>query len=561
MGHIVRATRVVIDQYRSIEHIDLTIPEGKPLVLFGPNNAGKSNIISAISRILGERFAPYAEMQDSDFFMRDKNKYPNAWIGCHFDSPYHFPRQRPPVYECYVRYCRETSENTYCDFQGNRLYISNNDRSAIQAYLVDAERSINYQLSYASKYTLLSKFSHAIHSALNKDDRASLDEAFQQIKSIFEGIPEYSAFAEHFSETVRESVQGFVHKLEVDFSAYDPNNYANAMRILAKEGNDVRAFEEFGTGEQQVLLMAFAKAYMQAFGSTSIVLVLEEPEAHLHPLAQRWLKEYIYDLCSNGIQVIISTHSSDFIDPSNLEGAVRVWKDERGVTDVTQLSSADLKHQCVEMGVPANKISEVGISRFYQAKLNTDVIKGLFARKVLLVEGATETQALPLYFKKMGFSPAAKGLEIVSCGGKGNMPSLYRLFTAYGIECFCLFDADESKCSNKELSGLLNIGRMVLGTASCEVEQRYAYFSKDFETTAKNEIPDYSTLEHTANLSYRISGKPAIARFIAEMSNTVPLFAKRLANALDNATVTPHSVSKTLNQDAIYIEDDFDTPF
>ena len=86
MGHIVRATRVVIDQYRSIEHIDLTIPEGKPLVLFGPNNAGKSNIISAISRILGERFAPYVEMQDSDFFMRDKNKYPNACIGCHFDS-------------------------------------------------------------------------------------------------------------------------------------------------------------------------------------------------------------------------------------------------------------------------------------------------------------------------------------------------------------------------------------------------------------------------------------------------------------------------------------------
>lgn len=79
----------MIDQYRSIGHIDLTIPEGKPLVLFGPNNAGKSNIISAISRILGERFAPYVEMQDSDFFMRDKAKYPHAWIGCHFDAPYH----------------------------------------------------------------------------------------------------------------------------------------------------------------------------------------------------------------------------------------------------------------------------------------------------------------------------------------------------------------------------------------------------------------------------------------------------------------------------------------
>ena len=80
MGHIVRATRVVIDQYRSIEHIDLTIPEGKPLVLFGPNNAGKSNIISAISRILGERFAPYVEMQDSDFFFCYTKKSPTASI-------------------------------------------------------------------------------------------------------------------------------------------------------------------------------------------------------------------------------------------------------------------------------------------------------------------------------------------------------------------------------------------------------------------------------------------------------------------------------------------------
>ncbi|WP_222199105.1 ATP-dependent nuclease [Collinsella ureilytica] len=124
-----------------------------------------------------------------------------------------------------------------------------------------------------------------------------------------------ASFAEHFAATVQDSVQGFIHKLEVDFSAYDPNNYANALRILAKEGNDVRAFEEFGTGEQQVLLMAFAKAFMQTFGSDSIVLVLEEPEAHLHPLAQRWLKEYIYDLCDSGIQVVISTHSADFVDP------------------------------------------------------------------------------------------------------------------------------------------------------------------------------------------------------------------------------------------------------
>ena len=47
-----------------------------------------------------------------------------------------------------------------------------------------------------------------------------------------------------------------------------------ARRVLAKEGNDARTFEEFGTGEQQILPMAFAKAYMEVFGSESVVLML-----------------------------------------------------------------------------------------------------------------------------------------------------------------------------------------------------------------------------------------------------------------------------------------------
>lgn len=556
-----KATRIVIDHYRSIEHIDLTIPEGKPLVLFGPNNAGKSNIISAISRILGERFAPYIEMQDSDFFMRDKAKYPNAWIGCHFDAPYHRDRNGNEYWECYVKYCKEASENTYCDSHEKKLYISNADRSAIQAHLVDAERSIAYQLSYSSKYTLLSKFSHAVHSALNENDKDSLDNAFQQIKDVFEGIPEYASFADYFAATVQDSVQGFIHKLEVDFSAYDPNNYANAMRILAKEGNDIRAFEEFGTGEQQVLLMAFAKAFMQTFGSGSIVLALEEPEAHLHPLAQRWLKEYIYDLCDGGIQVIISTHSADFIDPGNLEGAVRVWKDNQGITDVVQLSPQDLVDQCVAMGVPSSKVSEIGISRFYQAKLNSEITKGFFASKILLVEGPTETQALPIYFKRAGFSPSAAGLEIIGCGGKGNIPSLYRLFTAFRIDCFCLFDGDESKCNNKELAGLLGISSMNLGTSSFEVGGNYAYFSKDFETTAMNEIPDYGTYETSAKTYYRISGKPAVAHFVAELSGLVPPFVNDLVTALNGPIAAAPQGLASANQAAEPSWADSDIPF
>ena len=151
--------------------------------------------------------------------------------------------------------------------------------------------------------------------------------AFNAIKTSFEETQEFSGFFTEFSEALKGAVKGFVHSLAVDFSAYDPNNYAKSLRIYAKEGDSVRGFEEFGTGEQQVLLMAFVKAYMQVFAAEDFILIIEEPEAHLHPLAQKWLKEYIVEMCSSGIQVVISTHPTDFIDAEYLDGLVRVFKE------------------------------------------------------------------------------------------------------------------------------------------------------------------------------------------------------------------------------------------
>ena len=525
-----RATKLTIDHYRSIEHVELFFPEGKPLVLFGPNNAGKSNIISAINRILGERYAPYIDMEDSDFFLRDKKRHPHSRIGCHFDDVY-YANTRLSTTCAYVDYYADSSKNQYSDETGNKIYLSNGQRQAIQCFLVDAERSISYQLSYASKFTLLSKFSHAIHDAINENTKDQLEEAFNTIKNAFESVPEYENFTEVFSDTVKETVQGFSHKLEVDFSAYDPNNYANTMRIVAKEGNEVRAFNEFGTGEQQILLMAFAKAYMQVFGSSSILLIFEEPEAHLHPLAQKWLKEYIYDLCDSGIQVVISTHCADFLDPSNLEGLVRVSKGSDGITRTVQLSLTDLMRQCIDSGVPENCINELGISDFFAAKLMPDDLKGLFARKVILVEGSTEYNALPIYLKKAGISLPKEGLEIVSSNGKTNIPTYARLFQAYGIATFCLFDADKGR-GNDLLSIYLGEEISQFDGNDIVCFDRYAFFPKDFETTLRGQISDYQELESQAKDIFKVSGKPAIARVVAQLTTEIPAFINALVSKI-----------------------------
>ena len=65
-----RVENIRIQKYRSIDDVVISFPANKPVVLFGPNNAGKSNILSAIDRLLGEKYPTYIEMLESDYFIR-----------------------------------------------------------------------------------------------------------------------------------------------------------------------------------------------------------------------------------------------------------------------------------------------------------------------------------------------------------------------------------------------------------------------------------------------------------------------------------------------------------
>ena len=81
-----------IKHFRSIENILLKFPKNKPLILFGPNNAGKTNILTALNIALGESFPTYREMDESDYYFRDKAHYPEIDFYCSFDGDYYVSR-------------------------------------------------------------------------------------------------------------------------------------------------------------------------------------------------------------------------------------------------------------------------------------------------------------------------------------------------------------------------------------------------------------------------------------------------------------------------------------
>jgi putative ATP-dependent endonuclease of OLD family len=159
-----------------------------------------------------------------------------------------------------------------------------------------------------------------------------------------------------------------------------------------------------------------------------------------------------------------------------------------------------------------------------------DESKGFFANKVLLVEGATEYYALPELMKKLGHSLTQAGVEIVMARGKNSIPLYWRLFRAFDIPCACLFDGDRkgndkkaSKKANDELGNLLGIdvNGILLNAAQKDIyiQKDVAFFSKDFETFMRNEVPEYVSRENECR-DLGIQSKPGVARAVCKSLET-----------------------------------------
>src|SRR5436309_3242686 len=74
-----RVTTLSIKNYKSIHaRVTLDFPKTGPLVIVGPNNTGKSNLMRAFEQVMGEGWPGSFQPDDHDFHRRDKTNVPIA---------------------------------------------------------------------------------------------------------------------------------------------------------------------------------------------------------------------------------------------------------------------------------------------------------------------------------------------------------------------------------------------------------------------------------------------------------------------------------------------------
>ena len=485
---------------------------------------GKSNIIRALELMFGEFHPKFKKLEDYDHYGRcTANRISITAQVSEFQGRIGRSRSDCSGFEFSKARNHETEYYAIQAADGEKCgYVSGDLRDELLCIVVGSDQSLSYQLSYSSKFTLLSKVTKAFHDRLVQcDERVDrLKALFRDLRLIFHEVDEFTQFKDNMSEIAGQMLANMTHALEFDFSAYDPSNYFKSLRVHPVEGSEARSIEELGTGQQQILALSFAHAYARSFLGQGLIFVIDEPEAHLHPLAQRWLAKKMYEMADEGLQVVITTHSPFFINLEFLDGISLVRKCTS--TELINRTPRSLARHCQEQG--ATLANENTIIPFYSGNSTPEILNGFFANKVLLVEGPTEEFSLPILLEASGFDALENGTAIISVDGKGNLAKWWRFFTCYEIPTFVCFDNDSGRDPNGRLrrDALRAIGisgeeiERLLTEDAWNISNNFCVFGEDYEATMRQSFSHYADYERQAR-DLLGSSKPIVARAAAKM--------------------------------------------
>jgi energy-coupling factor transporter ATP-binding protein EcfA2 len=170
-------------------------------------------------------------------------------------------------------------------------------------------------------------------------------------------------------------------------------------------------------------------------GESGKILLLDEPELHLHPTMQKRILGLLSEVATRGEnQILLITHSPYLVPKEQAGVTWRFTKTERG-TEAHNLGSILSKSNSETQDKLAVQLS------------NSDVRSLLFSRGVIFVEGPSDKIVVEqtdryLSIKNEGANIGENEWSVIDIGGKKNLPLFMTLSRMLGVKNISIMDYD-----------------------------------------------------------------------------------------------------------------------
>ena len=185
-----------------------------------------------------------------------------------------------------------------------------------------------------------------------------------------------------------------------------------------------------------------------------MIILLDEPEIHLHPFMQRNLIKQIREIINNNNfgfnniikewfnidslsgQVIIVTHSNNIIS-NNYKEYIRLYN----------------KGKCVN-AISANQMMINRDDEKHLLRQGIEIKESFFAKVVLVYEGISEKGCIENFAKKLDIDLDENNIGVISADGAGNVKKIKKILELFNINTVCVLDRDVYN-KNDEDAGIL----------------------------------------------------------------------------------------------------------
>ena len=425
-------SKLTIKNFRKVYHdkeVSISFKEGLN-VLVGENNIGKTTIIDAISLCLS-----YGSIERSVWVKRDD--FNNIEFPIEIAIEFSGLKHQHEAAFLSALVIKDAEQDNQLRF----TFLFELKDEKIQPQISCGELSLT-----SSPYDLL-KYLRAIHLQALRDVNLEFQPGYKSriTKIIKKEFPDYESFEEIFKDANKKALeyQGEKNpvvilegqtnknieklslgvdnnKIKLDFVEQEFTKIlTNITMRTANKGLDIKTN---GLGYNNLIyistILTELKVEEKYESHIFNCLLIEEPEAHLHPQLQTLLLEFLQAEYKS-MQVILTSHSPTLVASVNVDNLAVLARSH----DV--MKSVLIKNTALE-----NK-NRVFLKRY----LDVTKSQAFFARKIIFVEGITEAMLIKAFwnyrFDDIGMKFDRQGIEIVNIQGVAFKPYVDLIKTVF----------------------------------------------------------------------------------------------------------------------------------